>query len=135
MEELFNFLLAFQDRLPDDFAVDVLKSFVGTLLGAGLAFWFALRKDGLARLREQRAAGNAAIAAAARMTSDFAQVRFAIAEHRKQVLILQPSTPMWMLVKPTPFRHANELHFDTEALTFMFDHPNGPEVFSKLIDA
>jgi hypothetical protein len=133
MDDVMALFQALADRLPDNFATDVLKSLLGTLIGAGMAFWFAIRKDTFTREREQRAAGNAAITTLANMTSDFVQVRFAIARNRKEVLKQQPKAPVWFHVKPLPFRHGESLRFDTKAITFIFDHPGGPEVFNKIM--
>jgi hypothetical protein len=49
------------------------------------------------------------------------------------VLAQQPNAPVWMLIKPLPFRHADSLQFDTKALTFIFDRPDGPDVFNKVM--
>lgn len=134
MGDVWDFWQLLQERFPRDFAADVFKALLGTLIGGTLAFWFALRKDHLIRRQEQRAAGNAAITIVARMVSDFMQVRFAIADHRKTVLAAQPGTPLWMQVLPMPFRYAENLHFDIEALTFIFDYKQGPDVFNKLMN-
>jgi hypothetical protein len=133
MDDILGMVQALGDRLPEGFAADVFKSLLGTLIGAGVAFWFALRKDAATREREQRAAGNAAITTLAGMTSDFVQVRFAIAQTRKAALALEPNAPVWMHVKPLPFRHGDTLRFDTKAITYIFDHPDGPEVFNKIM--
>jgi hypothetical protein len=134
MGDVWDFWQLLQDRFPRDFAADVFKALLGTLIGGTLAFWFGLRKDHLARQQEQRAAGNAAITTVARMVSDFMQVRFAIADHRKTILAAKPGLPLWMQVLPMPFKHAENLHFDIRGLTFIFDHKQGPDVFNKLMN-
>jgi hypothetical protein len=124
-----------REQLPPSFTADVLKALIGSLVGAGLAFWFALRKDRLMRLLAQRAAGNLAVTTLARMTGDFLQVRAALVENRDHVLAEQPHSPVWMLIKPLIWNHAENLHFDVSGLTFIFDHPDGAEVFNKLMTA
>jgi hypothetical protein len=133
MNSIWDFWRALVNQLPHGFAADVFKTLIGTFIGAGLAFWFALRKDRLTRLHEQRAAGNAAVTTLGRMISDYMQVRYAIHDHRRRVLAEQPQTPLWMQVKPVPFWRA-DLHFDVEALTFIFDHADGPDVYNKLMN-
>src|SRR5207244_3379200 len=110
MTDLGEFWQALSDHLPTNFAADVFKTLIGTFIGAGLAFWFAIRKENMTRAREQRAAGNAAVTALLRMASDFAQVRLAIQDHRERVLAEQPTLPIWMQVLPMPFKHSENLH-------------------------
>jgi hypothetical protein len=119
--------------LPDDFFIDIFKSLIGAFIGAGLAFLFALHKDKLTRLRAQKAAGNMAVTTLARMLNDFIQVRDAIIENRDEVLAEQPHSPIWMLLKPFPLSYAENLKFDIESLTFLFDHEDGAAVFEKLL--
>lgn len=45
-------------QLTPTFVSDVVKTLIGTLVGAGVAFYFAIRKDNLNRRLEQKAAGN-----------------------------------------------------------------------------
>ena len=133
--EIMSVGAAVVDRLPDNFSADVFKALIGSFFGAGLAFIFALRKDASTRLTEQRAAGNLAVTTLARMTNDFMQVSAVLADHRKRVLADQPQSPLWLQFKPMAHEYNEDLRFDIAGLTFIFDHPDGPEVFNILITA
>jgi len=132
-QSLVDFTQLLANRLPDNFAADAFKSFIGSLVGAGLAFWFALRKDKLIRLQTQKAAGNLAVTTLARLMNDFFQVRAALAKNRADVLAEQPQSPIWMQIKPLTWNYAEHLRFSIEPLTFIFEHKDGPDVFEKLL--
>src|SRR5438270_6059908 len=87
------------DAIPTAFFADILKTLIGSLVGAGLAFRYALRRDEAARLRDQRAAGNLALAILARQLSDFTVTKAGIVQHRASVLEVQPMSPLWMQLK------------------------------------
>ncbi len=133
--DLPRFLQALAEAVPDHFGSDIAKTLIGTLVGALVAFWFALRKDALNRRNDHRAAGHMAMTTLGRMTSDFIQVKAGIEEEKAKMLAVFPQAPLWMQLKPMPFAWGEHLRFDIKALTFIFDHKDGPEVFNKLINA
>lgn len=123
-------------HIPYTFAVDVAKSLIGSFIGAGLAFALALWRDHILRLRDRRAAGNLAIATIARQYSDFLQVRTSINEHRQMVLQANPnvSVPPWMQMKPMHFLSSDNLKFNLESLTFLFEYKSAT-ILERLINA
>src|SRR6266446_2099138 len=133
MNELGPIVQALYESLPDNFASDAFKSFVGSLFGAGLAFVFALRKEAITQKKAQKAAGNLATTTLAKFWNDFFQVRGALLANRAEVLAQEPRAPIWMQMKPTPFGYPENLRFDVASLTFMFEHKDGPDVFEKLL--
>src|SRR5882672_1596099 len=135
MNELGLFFQTLYERLPDNFASDAFKSFVGSLFGAGLAFVFALRKETITQKKAEKAAGNLATTTLAKFWNDFAQVRGALLANRAKALAQEPDAPLWMQMKPTPFSYPENLRFDVASLTFMFEHEDGPGVLEKLLTA
>lgn len=132
---MVDFLEAIKQAFPDKFAIDVFKAALGSFVGAGLAFWFALRKDHLNRSHAQQTSGRVATTTLARFSSDFFQVKKAIVESRAEVLAAQPRSSLWMQLKPMPFPYAEDLQFDMSAITYIFDYEGGASVFEKLINA
>src|SRR4051812_27968012 len=100
------------DRIPTTFWPDVSKAFIGSLLGASLAFSFALWRDRVLRSREQKAAGNLALAILARQWSDFFRISSAVKQHRAAVLNQEPSIPIWLQILPIDHVFSDRLVFD-----------------------
>ncbi|TMC49616.1 MAG: hypothetical protein E6J20_17785, partial [Chloroflexi bacterium] len=122
------------DAIPTAFFADILKTLIGSLVGAGLAFRYALRRDEAARLRDQRAAGNLALAILARQLSDFTVTKAGIVQHRASVLEVQPMSPLWMQLKPIQIDYADSLRFDIKSLEFLFK-PGRGRILEQLINA
>ena len=127
-------LLGLIVSIPATFWSDIAKTLIGTLVGAGLAFKYALRRDSLSRIHEQRAAGNFAMAILARQLSDFAVTKVGIEQHRSWVLKEQPQTPLWMQLKPIQIVYAGSLSFDLKSLVFLFKRGRG-HILERLITA
>jgi hypothetical protein len=121
--------------LPAGFLADVFTIFIGSFLGAGLAIFFATRKQDTIRRRDQKAAGNLAIATLARLANDFALARAVILNYRELILREQPRLPLWMHIKPAHFSHATALRFDLPSLIFLFEYEGGSHLVQKLITA
>ena len=117
------------------FLLDIAKMFVGALVGGGLAFHYALRRDEAVRRRDQKAAGNLALAILARQFSDFQVTKLGIDQHIAWVLKEDPKTPLWLQLKPIQADYSvDTLRFDIKSLEFLFQRGRG-EVLEHLINA
>lgn len=116
------------------FLADIAKTLIGSLVGAGLAFQYALRRDKAARRLDQKAAGNFALAILARQFSDFQVTKVGIARHRAWVLKQEPNAPVWMQLNPIQIDYSEALRFDIRSLEFLFQRGRG-EILEKLIKA
>lgn len=122
------------DQIPATFWSDVAKALIGSFVGAGLAFAFALRRDRMVRIRDQKGAGNLAMAIIARQLSDFLNLRFVLEEYRRTILSNQPNLPLWMQMKPTTFLFSDSLRFNIGSLTFLFEHKE-TNILERLMNA
>ncbi len=123
------------DIFPANFTLDVFKALLGTLIGAGLAFWFALRKDYLTKREERKAAGNYAVLTLLRQTDDYLRTHAAIEAFRDALLKHQPKSPPWMHIKPMHLNYSENLKFNLDSLVFLLEHKDGGGVIEKLLNA
>ena len=128
-------MMLFEDIFPASFWLDVFKALLGTLIGAGLAFWFALRKDYLTKRAERKAAGNYAVLTLLRQTDDYLRTKAVIEAFRDELLKHQPKSPLWMLIKPMHLNYSDNLKFDLDSLVFLLEHKEGASVLEKLLSA
>jgi hypothetical protein len=134
LTQALQWLWSALEKIPATFWSDVAKSLLGSFVGAGLAFWYALRRDAIVRRRDQKAAGNFAMAIIGRQLSDFLVVKKGIDEHRREVQAVQPNTPLWMGLKPIQIEFSQGLTFDLRSLDFLFES-GGTGILEKLINA
>jgi hypothetical protein len=125
----------FRDSLPHGFSRDVFKALIGTFIGAGLAFWFALRKDDLTKQKERKAAGNMAVLTLLEMTDEYLRTKAVIEGFKEGLLRLQPKSPMWMFVKPMHLTLNEELRFNLDSLVFLLEHKDGARAIELLLSA
>jgi hypothetical protein len=123
------------DIFPANFTLDVFKALLGTLIGAGLAFWFALRKDYLTKREERKAAGNYAVLTLLRQTDDYLRTKAVIGAFRDDILKHQPKSPLWMLIKPMHLNYSDSLKLNLDSLVFLLEHKEGASVVEKLLSA
>ncbi len=121
-------------KLTPTFVSDVVKTLIGSFVGAGLAFYFALRKDDRNTVRDHKAAGNMATLTLAQLANDFLQARTYLVEYQNYFDSLQPHSPLWMKVKALHFTFA-DVKFDLPSLVFLLEHEDGAAVIEKLITA
>jgi hypothetical protein len=119
-------------KVSPNFIADVLKTLIGSFVGAGLAFIFAIRKDSLNRIRDQKAAGNMASLTLTRLANDFLQAKTYLVEYQKYLDRVQPHSPLWMQLKALHFNHA-DVKFDLPSIVFLLEHTGGAPVVEKLI--
>lgn len=125
---------AIWNEIPKGFFLDVTKTLIGTFAGAGLAFWFALKKDGIAKAKEQKAAGDYALTTLGRQASDFLQVKFSIERDRAERLKETPAMPAWMQIKPMHFPYSESLKFNLDSLIYLYEIEGGSDTVEQLIN-
>jgi len=123
------------DPCSPHLALDIFKSFIGALLGAGLAFIFALRKDHLTRTKERKAAANLAMITLLQQTDDYLNAKAHIQEFRTNLLKAQPETPPWMFIKPMHLNYSSELRFNLDVLVFLLEYKGGSRAIEMLLNA
>ncbi len=128
-------MIPFGDVFPPNFAIDVFKTLIGSFVGAGLAFWFALRKEHLTKLKERKAAGNLAVITLLQLTDDYLRAKTVIEEFRKGLLKEQPQSPLWMHIKPMHVIYSESLRFNLDSLVFLLDRKEGARLIEMLLSA
>lgn len=114
---------------------DIVKVAIGSFFGAGLAVLIALLRQGAARRRERKAAGNLAIVMLDRLAGDFVLARAVILNYREFMLRERPRLPPWLHVKVAHFSHAAMLRMDLSALAFLLEDARGAQAARKLLAA
>ena len=114
-----------------DIWLDIGKTFVGAFFGAGFAFASTLLVQGRQRRKENIKSGNLAIAVLREMINAFLNVRQNMQAVRDLVLRVSPAAPLWLYYKPTTHPFDEELSFDLNGLSFLFDK-HGVEAVQKL---
>src|SRR5256885_5458213 len=116
------------------FWLDVTKTFIGALLGAGLAFTSALLVQWSLRRTENIKAGNLALTLLRYMLVSFLALRKAQVQIQDEVRTHFPEAPPWVHFKPSQYPFSESTAFDLSALAFLFDK-HGTGVIEKLIQA
>ena len=117
---------------PPSWWIDVLKTLVATFLGAGLAFAANLHFQVQQRKKDQRTAGNLALATLSRQYGDFVIAKATFEMEAKEAQLRIPEIPLWRALKPTIHEFNSELLFDFEALAFLVEDGNN-KLFEKLV--
>jgi len=117
--------------LPASLWLDIAKTFIGALLGAGLAFasniyiQARLRRDGHVK------AGNVALSLLVAQLNDFLAVRKTLLGQREKALAQSPDCPPWLHFMPTAYVFY-EAELDVNALAFLFDK-QGADAMQKVL--
>lgn len=135
LEQIHQGALGFLAHIPPGYVQDIVKIAIGAFIGAGLALLIVSLRRNAARRREQRAAGNLAIATLDRIANDFALARAVILDYREFILREQPRLPHWMHVKPAHFSHGATLRLELPSLAFVLDEERGVRMIRTLIAA
>src|SRR6266436_1108701 len=109
------------DCSQPSFWLDVTKTFIGALLGAGLAFGSSLYIQWRLRIQDNIRAGNLALALLAGMLNSFLGLRVALLQTQQEVLRQNSKAPFWMQFKPTHHNFLQSASFDLSGLAFLFD--------------
>jgi hypothetical protein len=132
MEWVGDLYVYLMGNLTPSFVSDVVKTLIGSFMGAGLAFYFAVRKDNLGKREQQKAAGNMATVTLTQLANDFLQTRYALLEFQQMLAKEQPHSPKWMTLKAM-HAHFADVRFDLPSLVFLMEHDGGAQVVEKLI--
>lgn len=116
------------------FWLDVTKTFIGALLGAGLAFGSTLYIQWRLRKQENIKAGNLALALLVNALNAFLSTRKALLQTREEVLKRHPNAPLWVQFKPSQYAFGELTSFDLSSLGFLFDK-KGVSVVQRLVEA
>lgn len=112
------------ERDPADSWTDFARTVAATFIGAGLAFLANLEVQRRARRREEIAAANFALATLARQYNGLLQTKTTIDEQVAMAPINLPGAPLWLAVLPMIHFREENLAFDFESLTFLFEEAN-----------
>jgi hypothetical protein len=123
------------DPCTPHLALDIFKSFIGALLGASFAFFFALRKDHLTRVKERKAAANFAMLTLLKQTDDYLNHKTHIQAFRDNLQKEQPASPPWMLIKPMQLDYSPDLRFNLDSLVFLLEYDGGASAIEHLLNA
>ena len=115
-------------------SLDLLKAAIGTFLGAGLAFWSAMRQQRQKEAREQIAAGNMALFKLHVLHGHTRNVRKNLRGYMAAGPKSHPGEPLWFLLKPT-FVTFDESAIDFESLVFLLDSEGGRSAIKHLKNA
>lgn len=111
---------------------DVFKTLVGTFTGAGLAFLANLEIQKRTRRREEKAAGNYAMAVLARQYNGFLNLKRTVEEEAQRCRDRAPLAPVWFVFRPVMHFLRDDLEFDFQSLTFLFEDARNIETFQIL---
>lgn len=109
---------------------DIVKTLVGTLVGAGMAFWANRAAECRQLRRTNLAAGNMALSVISRQYGDFLILRAALQAEATE----RSALPDWLQLQPSLFAFSESLVLDLKSLTFLFEHERG-DLLAKLVDA
>lgn len=109
---------------PELHWLDITKTIIGSFAGATFAFMFAFWMHNRQRRRENKAAGNLAMATLARQLNDFIIYKRGIRESHQEMLKAHPKAPPWLQLKPIHYTFSGPLKFDIESLAFLFEKGN-----------
>lgn len=104
--------------------LDLLKTLVATFIGAGLAFFTNAYFQRRQRERQQRIAGNVALAILSRQYGDFVIAKAAVEAELGRASSFDPPIPIWRAIQPTLFEMNFDLKFDFESLAFLVEDGN-----------
>jgi len=113
--------------------MDGVKTAIASLTGAGIAFSFALYRDHLLQRRDRIAAGNMAVITLMRQTNHYLAAAAMIREHRDWLLSQQPTSPLWMHIKPMHFDYSDALRFKMDSLVFLLERSEGAAIIQALL--
>ncbi len=111
---------------------DVGKTLGATFVGAVLAFAANLHFQNTQRKKDQRTAGNLALATLSRQYGDFVIAKSGFEMESKQAQSIAPEIPLWRALKPTFHEFNSELLFDFKALAFLVED-GSHELFTRLV--
>lgn len=115
---------------------DLLKTVIGSFLGATFAFAFAMWREGKKELKDNCAAGNVATLVLARQLSDYNKTVTSLKYFDNAVLKQNAELPYWMRMVPAvPPLYSDYLKHSLPSLNFITTCPSGPEVLQRLVDA
>jgi hypothetical protein len=115
--------------------LEIFRTLIGAFAGAGAAFGANAWLQSHARRREEKASGNYAMATLTRQFNGFLQIRltsYGEIEHAREHYA---GAPAWLFVRPVFHRLRDDLHFDFQSLTFLFDRSIDLEAFTSLHEA
>jgi len=101
--------------------LDIGKAIIGSFAGATFAFIFALRMYNRQLRRENKAAGNLAMATLRRQYNDFMVYGRGVKKTYDDMFRVEPHAPLWLLLKPHHYTFSGPLRFDIKSLTFLFE--------------
>lgn len=111
---------------------EILKSLVGTFIGAILAFvsnwWFKYESH----RREELAAGLRALFTIRSQFDDFINVRFALQHSMNAMAKIMPNEPEWCYAKPMTFNFDPSNTFDFKSLSFLLSIETGRSAYEGL---
>lgn len=110
---------------------DLIKILIGSFCGAGLAFLSNSIYQASQKTTKNKAAGNLALATIGGQINDFLVLRKGFRETQKEILNAVPNAPRWLQGKPLHFHFGENLTFDFESLSFLFEE-GGAHTFTLL---
>lgn len=122
------------NAVPPNFWLDVMKTFIGAFLGAGLAFASSLIIQWRMRRRENIKAGNLALSLLVTQLNDFSAVKKSFLQMRDEALKKNANTPVWLQLRPSLYLFTESHSFDVANLSFLFDK-HGATTVQKLLVA
>jgi len=115
--------------------LDIGKTLLGTVIGAGLAFWFGLRTHAIKKRDEDRAAGNFAVFVISQHLNDLLNVRNVFRIEEAKCAASAPGVPRW-LGMPTIGTVLNRTaKIDYASLGFLLTHKKNFSVMPAIAHA
>ncbi|HLP98990.1 MAG TPA: hypothetical protein VK149_11130 [Sideroxyarcus sp.] len=111
---------------------DLIKTLLGTFVGASLAFIFNRYMQSQNQYQDDLAAGRRALFTIRNQIDDFANYRYAFQSSVDHVNSGIPSAPEWCLAKPMGFNFNPSNVFDYKSLSFLLSKQSGRDAYQQL---
>jgi hypothetical protein len=111
---------------------DLIKTLLGTFVGASLAFIFNRYMESQNQYRNDLAAGRRALFTIRSQIDDFANFRYGFQHSIAQVNAGIPNAPEWCLAKPMGFNFNPSNVFDYKSLGFLLSGKTGRVAYQQL---